>query len=105
MGLQSVAIADQPTGAKWWSFQPVSDPAPPVVKHAAWVTNPFDAFILARLEAKGLRPNPLAQKRELIRRAYVDLIGLPPPPVEVKRFDADESARAWPKQIDRPVAL
>ena len=69
-----------------WSFQPVKQPPIPTVKNAAWVTNPIDAFILARLEAKGLSPNPPADKRQLVRRLYYDLTGLPPTPAEVEAF-------------------
>ena len=54
-----------------WAFQPVARPPVPAVKDAAWVANPIDAFILAKLEAKGLQPNPPAAKQELIRRALL----------------------------------
>ena len=64
---------------KFWSFQPVTRPAVPAVKHKAWVRNPIDAFVLHRLEAAGLAPNPPASRTALIRRAYYDLTGLPPP--------------------------
>jgi len=69
-----------------WSFQPVRRPAIPMVKNRAWVKTPIDAFILARLEAKGLAPSPQADARTLIRRATFDLTGLPPTPDEVEAF-------------------
>ena len=84
-----------------WSFQPVKRPPVPVVKERAWVANPVDAFILARLEAKGLTPNPPAGRRELIRRVYYDLTGLPPTPEEVEAFVADPSPRAYEALVDR----
>ena len=84
-----------------WSFQPVRRPAIPVVKNAAWVSNPIDAFILAKLEANGLAPNPPAEKRELVRRLYFDLTGLPPTPAEIEAFVADKSPRAYEALVDR----
>ena len=84
-----------------WAFQPVKEPPIPTVKNAAWVTNPIDAFILARLEAKGLSPNPPADKRQLVRRLYYDLTGLPPTPAEVEAFVADSSPGAYDALVDR----
>jgi hypothetical protein len=89
---------------KFWSFQPVKRAALPVVKNAAWVKNPIDAFILARLEAKGLKPAPQADRRTLIRRVTFDLTGLPPTPEEVQAFLADKSPAAYPKLVDRLLA-
>jgi hypothetical protein len=87
-----------------WAFQPVKRPAIPQVKDTSWATNPIDAFILSRLEAKSLRPNPPATKRELIRRVTYDLTGLPPTPEEVEAFVADPSPRAYETLIDRLLA-
>ena len=84
-----------------WAFQPVKEPPIPVVKNAAWVANPIDAFVLARLEAKGLSPNPPADKRQLVRRLYYDLTGLPPTPAEVEAFAADSSPGAYDALVDR----
>jgi len=69
-----------------WSFQPVRRPSIPRVKNTAWVCNPVDAFVLAKLEAKGLSPAPAADPRTLIRRVTFDLTGLPPTPEEVEAF-------------------
>src|SRR5437660_161033 len=66
--------------AKHWSFQPVKKAEPPTVQNKAWVKTPVDAFVLARMEAKGHKPAPPADKRTLIRRATFDLTGLPPTP-------------------------
>ena len=79
-------------------------PAIPAVKDASWIRNPIDAFILAKLEAKGLRPAPAADRRTLARRAYFDLHGLPPTPEEVDQFVNDTSTDAYEKLIDRLLA-
>src|SRR5262249_48829184 len=83
----------------FWSFQKIVAQTPPSVKDAQWVHNPIDRFVLARLEAKGLRPNPPADKVTLLRRASFDLIGLPPSPEEVAAFDADNSPQAFEKVV------
>lgn len=88
-----------------WAFQPVQRPALPSVKNQAWVKNPIDAFILAKLEAKGLQPAPPAAKHELIRRVYYDLIGLPPTPAEVEAFVKDNAPDAYEKLIDKLLAM
>lgn len=90
-----------------WAFQPVKRPTSPVVQNPAWAHNPIDAFILARLEAKGLKPNPPATPQELIRRVHYDLTGLPPTPKEVDEFvaawDAPSAKRQaiWEKVVER----
>lgn len=89
---------------KHWAWQPVRLPAVPRVKRGYWPKNPIDNFILAKLESKNLTPSPYADRRTLIRRAYFDLIGLPPTPEEVADFAADKSADAWAKVIDRLLA-
>lgn len=88
----------------WWSFKKPVRPAVPAVKNAAWVRNPIDAFVLAKLEAKGLPPSPEADRQTLVRRAYFDLHGLPPTPEQVAEFVADKSADAYEKLIDRLLA-
>ena len=85
----------------FWAFQPVKRPTVPVVKDHKWVVNPIDAFILSKLEEKGLRPNPPATKRELIRRVTYDVTGLPPTPQEVEAFAADPSPHAYEALVDR----
>ncbi len=87
-----------------WPFRPFSKPALPQVKLAAWCRTPIDRFILAKLEAKGLKPAAIADRRTLIRRATYDLIGLPPTPDEVAAFVNDKSPNAWEKVVDRLLA-
>jgi len=101
-----------PTAAKrftaaqrnFWAFQQVVKPTPPRVKGASWVRTPIDAFILAKLEEKNLKPNPPADKVTLIRRAYLDVIGLPPTPEQVQAFLADSSSQAFEKVVDDLLA-
>jgi hypothetical protein len=87
---------------EFWSFRPVSRPAIPKAK--SQIANPVDAFILAKLEAKGLKPSPPADKRTLIRRATFDLTGLPPTPEEIDAFLKDQSPEAFAKVVDRLLA-
>src|SRR5205085_10351517 len=76
-------------GKDHWAFRLVREPAPPPVKDSAWATTPLDRFVLAKLEAKALRPSAPADPRTLIRRVTFDLTGLPPTPEEVDAFLAD----------------
>src|SRR5204863_5679063 len=71
-----------------WSFKPLTKPSPPSVKNDSWARNDVDRFILAKLEENGMTPNEPADKRALIRRAYYDLIGLPPTPEQARAFVA-----------------
>src|SRR5262249_53483552 len=87
-----------------WAFQPVKCPAIPNVKNQAWVRNPIDAFILAKLEAKGLQPAPPGSKQEIARRLYYDVTGLPPTPIEIEAFVNDASPDAYEKLVDKLVA-
>jgi hypothetical protein len=87
-----------------WSLQKRSTPAVPTFQGAtdrAWVKNPVDAFILAKLKKEGLRPSPEADKRTVLRRVYFDLIGLPPTPAEMDAFVADKSPEAWSKTVEK----
>ena len=85
-----------------WAFQPVRKPTVPAIgNRQSAIGNPIDSFILAKFAAKNLAPNPSATPRELVRRAYYDLTGLPPTPAEVDAFLADKSPKAWELLIDR----
>jgi len=84
-----------------WSFKPVLKKDAPKVRQFDWPRGDLDRFVLARLEEAGLKPNSRADKRILIRRATLDLIGLPPAPEEVNDFLEDTSEDAFGKVIDR----
>ena len=89
---------------KHWAYvRPVAPPIPEV-KDAAWCRNPIDRFILSKLEQNGLKPAEEADKATLIRRVYLDLVGLPPSPQEVDAFVADNSPNAYEKIVDRLFA-
>ena len=87
--------------AKFWAFDAPREEPAPAVKDAGWAKSPLDRFVLAGLEAKGLRPAAPADKRTLIRRATFDLTGLPPTEEHVRAFLADSSPEAFAKVIDR----
>jgi len=87
--------------ASHWAFQPVERPAPPAVQNAEWARNPIDRFILAKIEEKNLTPSAEADRRTLIRRVSLDLLGLPPSPEQVQQFLADDSPDAYEKLVDR----
>src|SRR3954464_11770503 len=91
-------------GAKWdthWAYVPPQRAELPPVNQTSWVRNPIDHFILARLEAEGLKPSPEADKETLLRRLTYDLTGLPPTPAETDAFLADSAPDAYDKQVDR----
>ncbi|SFV17407.1 DUF1549 and DUF1553 domain-containing protein [Pseudoduganella namucuonensis] len=90
--------------AKAWAYTPVQQPSVPVVKQKAWVRTPVDAFVLAKLEAKGLKPSADAHRATYIRRATLDAWGLIPSPEEVEAFVADKSPNAYEKLADRLLA-
>ncbi len=95
------------SGAKWekhWAFVPPQPQTPPEVRRRAWVRNPIDAFILARLERADLAPAPLADKRTLARRAYFGVTGLPPTEEQVDAFAADAEPDAWERLVDQLLA-
>ena len=87
-----------------WAFQPVKNSAVPELADPRGGGNAVDSFILAKLADKEMKPNALADKRTLIRRAYFDLIGLPPTPEEVEKFVTDSSSKAYENLIDRLLA-
>ena len=104
----SVAYAAGPTFTdaqrSWWALQPVTKPAAPPVKNQSWVKTPIDAFVLAQLEAKSLKPNPSADRIALLRRVTLDLTGLPPTEEETQQFLKDTSPKAWEHVVDRLLA-
>ncbi len=88
-------------GRAWWAFQPVRELPAPKVDDTTWAKDKIDAFILAGLEQKQLKPSPRADARTLVSRAYVDLIGYKPTYEEVEEFVNDKSPDAWEKLVDR----
>ncbi len=89
---------------RYWAFQKVVKPAVPAVKDREWARNAIDAFIMAKLDEKRIKPNPAADKVTLIRRATLDLTGLPPTPEDVQAFLADSAPGAFAKVVDRLLA-
>jgi len=101
---QAPGGAIAPEAREFWSFQPIADPEPPAVTDANAAPTPLDRFVQARIETEGLKLAPVADKRTLIRRATLDLHGLPPTPEEVAAFLADDAPDAWAKVVDRLLA-
>ena len=94
-------------GRKHWAFQPLGKPTPPTVMDTGWTRTPIDNFVRARQEKAGVTPNKTASARTLIRRAYYDLIGLPPSPEDVAKFEAafeKDSTAAYSKLVDDLLA-
>ncbi len=91
-------------GRDWWSLQPVRAVAPPEVARADWPRTALDRFVLRKLEAEGLAPQPEADRRTLIRRLRFDLTGLPPTPEEVDAFLDDSAPDAYERLVDRLLA-
>jgi hypothetical protein len=94
-------IAEGAEYEKHWSLIPPARPAVPEVKDKAWVRNPIDAFVLAELEKRGLKPAPEADRRTLARRLSLDLTGLPPKPEDVEAFVNDKSPDYYEKYVDK----
>lgn len=89
--------------ARHWAFEPVSTVKPPV-DESGWARTDIDRFVICRLQSEGLKPNPDADRRTLIRRASFDLLGLPPKPEQVQAFLNDRSTNAFAKVIDALLA-
>ena len=98
------AEAPKPAPVKLWSWQPGSRPEVPALQQKEWVRTPIDAFVLQKLEEKGLKPSADADKAALIRRVTLDLWGLIPTPEEVQTFVSDQSPDAYEKLVDRLLA-
>ncbi len=93
-----------PERKKFWSLLPLETPAAPKVKDAKWAKTEIDKFVLANLEKHGLKPVAPVSKHDLIRRATLDLTGLPPTPEETAAFEKDNSLDAFVKVVDRLLA-
>ncbi len=103
-GPDSTAPMEVAKAPKHWSYVAPVRPGVPEVSNPEWPKNPIDNFVLAKLAAEGLKPSPEADKRTLIRRVYLDLVGLPPTPTEVDAFVADQSPDAYEKVVDELLA-
>jgi hypothetical protein len=97
-------LKNTPEDARYWAFQPMRRYAPPTVKQGDWVSNPIDQFVLAKLEETGLTPSSPAENLALLRRAKMDLHGLPPNEEEVKEFLSDTGSGAYARLVDRLLA-
>lgn len=96
--------ADTPAfSTDFWSFQPLQRPAVPKIDDS-WISGPVDSFIFNRLRKNQLRPSPPADRGTLIRRLYLDMLGLPPTPVDVDAFRIDSHPDAYPRLVDRVLA-
>jgi len=100
-------------GAEWpavvesvrhWSYIAPTRPSLPRVEQSPWTRNPIDLFVLERLEREGFKPSDEADRPRLLRRLYLDLIGLPPTPAEVDAFVADRDPQAYEKRVDQLLA-
>jgi hypothetical protein len=90
-----------PAARKFWSLEPLKQVKPPSNDDDSWGSTPIDQFVLGRLREAGIAPNSMASRRALMRRAYFDLIGLPPSPAEVDAFISDEDPWAYHHLVDR----
>jgi mono/diheme cytochrome c family protein len=87
-----------------WAYQQVQRPEPPKVKNPGWCINSIDKFVLAKLEEKSMIPSTAAEKEALLRRAYFDLIGIPPTPRQIEEFTKDQRPEAFAAVVDRLLA-
>ena len=96
--------SDPVAGRSHWAFQPLAPQALPSVDASNWPRSPIDAFVLAQLEANNLQPAPDADRRALVRRVYMQLLGLPPTPEQVARFLKDDRPDAYERLVDELLA-
>ena len=96
--------AIRPEERKSWAFQKPQRIDPPKVSDAGWNRNPIDAFLRKTMADRKVKPSPVADRRTLIRRAYLDLLGLPPKPEEVEAFVANKAPDAWEYVVDGLLA-
>jgi hypothetical protein len=97
-------VADGAEYRTHWAFMPPKQAPLPAVKDKEWPRNGIDHFVLARLEAEGLKPSPAADRQALVRRLYLDLLGYPPTPEEADDFVNDKSPDAYEKLVDKLLA-
>lgn len=102
--LASPKESNIPTKSNHWAYRPPVKTAIPKVRQTQWVRNPIDAFVLARLEQAKIKPPVNADRRTLLRRAYLDVTGLPPTPAEQQRFLADTAPNAYERLVEELLA-
>lgn len=104
--IRTMPVSAQPAAsAAWrWPYEKPVAKALPAVSTGGWVKNPIDNFILAKLDAAGLKPAPVAERRTLARRVYFDLVGMPPTPDEMQAWLADQSPSAYETLVDKLLA-
>ena len=105
--LEDVAVSTSPAasaGVGHWSFRQIRAPSPPGVDNNAWVRNPIDNFVLSRIAKESLTPSPEADRETLIRRLYLDLLGLPPTAADLKLFLSDPRPQAYERLVNRVLA-
>jgi len=95
--LKAMTLAE---AKSFWAYQPIGNPKPPAVKNTTWPRHDLDRFVLATLEKEGLKPNPPADPRTLIRRLFFDLVGLPPTFEEIEKFAAAPTPEAFARCVD-----
>jgi hypothetical protein len=97
-------VSSAKPGATHWAFRQPQRPALPEVRNMAWVRNPIDRFVLQRLDAANLPPSPAASKETLLRRVYLDLVGLLPSPEQLDAFLKDQRPDAYERVVDQLLA-
>jgi hypothetical protein len=99
------ALAESITNrTDWWSFKPARKPVVPAINDSDWPRNQLDQFVLSKIREQKLSPSPEADRRTLIRRVTLNVIGLPPAPEDVSSFLGDKSTNAYEKLVDRLLA-
>ncbi len=94
----------RPEDRQHWAWLPLRRPRLPQVRFVPWCRTPVDRFILARLEAAGLEPNPVQDERRLVRRLYLTVLGVPPTPEEMQAYLSDTRPGRWRRLVDRLLA-
>lgn len=103
-GAKDTSGAKNDDKATHWAFEPRARLSPPAVRDKAWVRNPIDQFVLAKLEARGWQPSPAAKPVQLLRRVHLDLTGLPPTIEEQDEFNRRPDGASLDQVIDRLLA-
>ena len=85
----------------WWAFRPLAEAAPPQLPGDDWSLNVIDHYVLKEMRSAGIMPAPQGEKRTMVRRLYVDLLGMPPTRGEIEAYVIDDSPKAWERLVDR----